>query len=694
MFASLSLIVGVGPTGCLVLNALREGASRSDEVLQRSLRFVDETGVAALHEQLEEMLSASNRNRLAALGFDLPGLDMGLAPTIQCFVIADHAREKHDTGIYEALRGLPPHFVGINFIGLPILPKDIGVNDLESFRPHLPWKALIPTFMNDPLAGQRSQRDVVATCTRLVQMLAISASGGDADGALLRFQASTDGSPIHFEIGAAFLDLDNSTVADLLQLPVAANLLDKEWKSIKPYESETDFDEGGTHLHALLQPEVLASRLMQNAPFQIKQSPSGWRVQLLPNKIQAPLDQVPRSKWVSVLLKLRDLFDHTRAREWAESIGPSKKAADQEITRCIDEDLAALFSKKRGADRVELWYKKARAILEEPVQFAVPPMSDFDGAVARLKAALLAEPHKLVVWARMLILGLIGSEIARRLMSFFWSDPLPWIGYVLGLGIAWFLGFRFLDNASVGLRVGRRQAQEALPTRYEQMIVEHLHAALDAFRKELIDSLESQIELVHKMAARINKEVADVTSNWNTVDEEEMVHVEPVIPHQFRDALLKSLQLPWESLYAEALNNRVLSPDLPLRGEDALRVIEKTGAFALRVLNESHEQLSVGGLLHFRTKQESDYETRIIQELDRRSRRQMSEVGIVPRWIGPKVVLDRLTSSIETNSPGEHIPSEISFLCCLRIRRIDAVASNGVSEKRARRKEISAGGEI
>jgi hypothetical protein len=669
--ASLSLIAGVGPLGERVTTELGKLLPQTGEAQSRAVavwnasQTNDDLRAAAL-----TLLSAPNLDRLEQLGYQIPQRLSGqpLCPNLVCVIDGgDTGAENRLSEVFSIVEECAPRTAAIAVI--------LGNVNLENVASHRAlaqrsWDWILPFPKQEPSAGTRSEDDLIAAVARLLMVLSTPDQPGFGGDVLMRAEPSRGSRSPVLRVGAAFLDADITGLADRLAHPVAGELLERQYKDLKRHEPAATFDdERRTKLHSQIRLDSLARRLLTDTPFALTANPSEpWRVILPAGIITSSVEGLPRRRWVAALLKLRDVLDFTKARRWAEAMESAEKALEESLDTVIAEDVFELHHYVRGPDRMLTWASLAQEILERQPEIARPKLADFDPAVERLKREIATAPTPVAVWARVILLGLLGAAALRYIVGFLIGPGPGWAGFALGLLVAAMGGAWILEKAHRKLFAALQAAQEALSRRYEAQSVENLILLLDRLRGRLLARIGEEVARVRAQAAAANTVANSEKQDFGLQEPVGVVNVEWAVPAALRPQWLEWLSPPWTNLHDEATRAGHMVP-VPSDGPACMQeTAEALRRFARTYLMDKLTKLGLAGLIEYRSVAEAGFAGRMVSDLDRRA------AVLAPRpprrtvWRGPEHLLERIHDAIVQLDPGvSENPTELEMLACLKV---------------------------
>jgi hypothetical protein len=465
------------------------------------------------------------------------------------------------------------------------------------------------------------------------------------------------------------LDGASEDLVECLAKPIAGRLLALQFDQPRPHEPAASLDEEQrTRSLDQLNLERLAHQLLSDTPFRIEAEPGGpWRVILPPGILSTAVESAPRRRWVAVLLKHRDLFDFTKGRRWAESMESAEVAVRSTLETQIAEDIEQLHRYTRGPDRVLAFASRARMILETQPDIARPRSSDFDGAIQQLRDQIAGSPNRVAVLACAALLGWLGAEAVRLILAHWAGATAAWAAFALTWLVAAVLALRSVERAHDSLHKALRVAQEALLRRYESQVRENLVLLLTRLRDALLSQLDEEIRSLNeqaKVAVELSKQLE---ADYGRTEDADLVLVEWAVPFCHRSGLLEWIQPSWHSLHVSAAREGALVP-LPGSGEQCLKTtVESLLEFGRKYLRARSEDLSLARLVEFRATVDTDFLTRIVNDLDRRAALQASRGPTLTFWCGPEEILSKFDSQITTrNEDALRIPGSSRMLACVK----------------------------
>ena len=669
--ANLSLIAGFGRLGERVATELGRLLPQTGEAQSRAVAVwnasqpKEDLRAAAL-----TLLSARNLDWLEQLGYQIPQRLAGqpLCANLVCVIDGgETGGENRLSEVFSIVGECAPRTTAIAVMLGEVQLEKLASHDAVAQRS---WDWILAFPKQEPSAGTRSEDDLVAAVARLLVVLSTPDQPGFGSDVLFSAEGSRGSRTPVVRVGAAFLDADVTGLADCLAHPIAGELLALQYKDLKRYEPAATFDdERRTKLHSQIQLESLAHRLLAETPLVLTASPGEpWRVTLPAGLITSEVEGLPRRRWVAALLKLRDVLDFTKARRWAEAMERAERALEDSLDKIIEEDVLQLHRYVRGPDRILTWASLAQEILERQPDISRPESAGFDQAVERLKQEIATAPTPVAVWARVMLLGLLGAAVLRYIVGFL-IGPVPgWAGFALGLLGAAMGGAWILEKAHRRLFAALHAAQEALSRRYEAQGVENLILLLDRLRGHLLARIGEEIARLRAQAAAALTIANSEKQAFGPQEPTAVVNVEWAVPAALRPRWLEWLAPPWTSLHGEAARAGHMIP----APSDGLAYMQGTAealrSFAQSYLTDKLTKLGLTGLIEFRSSVEAGFADRIVRDLDRRA------AALAPRsprrtvWRGPGPLLAQIHEAVIRLDPDAiENPTELEMLACLKV---------------------------
>lgn len=669
--ANLTLVVAIGGLGDQVIAELRKFLATS-EVGHRgalaSWSITDQEATPA--EAVGRLVSNRNLDALERAGYQVPGRGVGQPPRLSVVYIVDlndqEACQAVDTARSDLQSTCAVSLLSIIAVGSGQITEMLS-HEIVAKRA---WDLVVPMSLRDRVAGARSTSDLVATIARIVFLCSVADQPQFGSKVLGRTPSpSVSGTPV-VRIGAAFLDGGRDELMHILSWLLARGLALRQFENPTCFQPAIAFDDQRrTKLLGLISSEILARRLLTDTPFALRVDEGEvWHIELPPGIVAAELRRVPRRRWIAVLQKLRDLFDLTKARRWAESVERSELAVLASLEEAIAEDVRQLHHYERGPDRLLAWVAAARELLERHPEIARPQNANFDEAIGSLRAQMLKAPNTVAVWARVALLGWIGAEGVRRISIALFGGTLGWVGFASTMIIAGILGLRLLERAHQDLQSALRSAQDALIRRYEAQMRENLSLVLNRVRTRLMAILDNEGSKVTTQVQFGSNIIAAEVSKFEVAPASDVINVEWVIPPGSREGLLEALNLPWLTLQRQAAASGVFVPN-PIDGTDCMRQsVAELVEFSKRYIESRTEALGLQGLVDFRSQEEPGFEERIVRDLDRRATTLAGRSPLRTSWHGPADVLTRLHDAIVTLDPeAKEQPSVSGMVACLKV---------------------------
>lgn len=679
--ANLTLVVGIGALGDQVIAELRKLLARSEDGHRGAVAFWSCKGQESTPSEAAGLL-LSNRNldALEQAGYQVPGRGVGQPPRLSVAYIVD-LNEQGASQAVDAARNDLKSACAVSLQSVIAVGEgqttEMLTHDVVAKRT---WDLVVPVSSQDRVAGARSTNDLVATIARTVILCSVADQPHFGSKVLGRTASpSVQGTPIA-RIGGAFLDGGREELLNALSWLLARRLLMRQFETPTCFQPAGAFDDQRrTQLLGLVSSEILGRRLLSDTPFALRVDEGDiWHIELSPGIVAAELHRVPRRRWIAVLQKLRDLFDFTKARRWAESVERSEIAVLDSLQEAIAEDVRQLHHYERGPDRLLSWVTAAREALERQPEIARPQNANIDDAIESLRAQLLKAPNTVAVWARVVLLGWIGAEGVRHLSRALFGGTLGWIAFASTLIIAAVLGIRLLERAHRDLQSALRSAQDALIRRYEAQMRENLSLVLNRVRSRLMAILDNEASKVPGQAQCASNIIVAEVNKFEVAPTSDVVNVEWIVPLESRERLLESLNLPWSTLQRPGAAGGFFVPN-PVDGRDCM-VQTVTGLFdfSKRYLESRTEAFSLQGLVDFRSLEEPGFEDRIVRDLDRRATALAGRSPLRTSWHGPADVLTLLHDKIVTLDPeAKEQPSVSGMVACLKVGGSTTVLAGG-----------------
>jgi hypothetical protein len=669
--ANLTLAVGIGALGEQVIAELRKLLVTSEDGHRWAVASwcsADQGTHAA--EAAALLLSNRNLDTLEQAGYQVPGRDVGQPPRLSVAYIVDLNDQGSSQSVDTVRKDLEsvcvPTTQSIIAAGAGQIAEILASDTVARYK----WDFVVPISSQDRVAGARAQIDIVATVARIVFVFSVADQPHFGSRVLGRTATpAVPGTPV-VRIGGAFLDSGRGELLMSLSGFVACGLLGRQFENLASFQPAGAFDDQRrTKLLDLVGAEVLGRRLLGDTPFELRIDDGGvWHVELPRGIVAAELHRVPRRRWIAVLQKLRDLFDFTKARRWAESVERSEAAMLSSIQEAITEDIRQLHHYERGPDRLLSWASAARDLLEVQPEIVRPANADIDAAIGRLRAEVLRSPNSIAVWVRVVLLGCIGAEGIRHIFRALFGDMIGWLGFTSTLIVAAILGFRLLERAHQDLHSALKTAQEALIRRYEAQMRENLSLVLTRVRSRLMALLDNEISKVQNQVQCASDITGSMIGEFGGTTATDLVNVEWIVPAESRQRLLESLNLPWSTLQRQAAANGVFVPDPPEGTECIRQTVAAAVDFSMQYLQSRLDDFGLQGLMEFRCNEDLGFEDRIVRDLDRRSTALAGRAPLRTSWHGPADVLTQLHDKIVTLDPDAvEQPSVSGMVACLKV---------------------------
>lgn len=607
--ANLALVLGIGTFGEEVVSELTTLLEASGDAHRQAVVCWGRAGqgVDGAAEAARKLLSNQNLDALERAGYQIPGRGIGQPPRLSLVYIVEADAENAGTLqlTAEALKAVST--TALHTI-IPIGRGDITEIVDSEVVCNQTWNLILPVSTQDRVAGLRSRNDIVATVARTVFVFSLANQAHFAAQALGGASASAAiGSPV-VKIGTAFLDSGHDELVHALSKSIAAGLLDRQFENPRSFQPALSFDDQRrTKLLELVRPNVILHRLLADTPFGIRtENGEAWVVQLPVGIVAAEVQRLPKRRWIAVLQKLRDFFDFTKARQWADSIEHSEVALADSLEEAFSGDIRQLHHYERGPDRLMAWATGAREILETQPEITRPGNTDFDEAVRKLRKEIMNSPNPLSIWVCVALLGWIGAEGVRYIIGGLSGYTVGWLAFAMTLGGAALLGMRVLEQAHRALHSARLAAQDALIRRYEAQTRENLVVSFNRIRNRFIARLEEELGNIQSHAERATSLADELATQSVTGQDSDVVNVEYVIPLQLRRHFLESLNVPWATLQRQAAAEGAFVPN-PEEGEDSMtETAAALTEFAKRFLASRVDDFGFEGLLDFRAQETSN----------------------------------------------------------------------------------------
>lgn len=666
--AHLTLAIGVGPLGSIVGNELERLLAHENEGARLAVRVSSPVADPSPKTAAEQLLSSKNMDRLEQAGRQIPSRRVGQALRLHLVFVLDLSDSDalaHTKRALSDLEGLGTQrtLVGV-LTGLPQEDEILS----HAATTECGWDWVFPIPLRNAVAGVQSAADLGLSLARTILLLVTSSRASFGEPFLPPPSSAPEGGGI-LHLGASFLDGASEDLVECLAKPIAGRLLALQFDQPRPHEPAASFDdEQRTKSLPQLNLERLAHRLLSDTPFRLETEPSRpWRVILPPGILSAAVEGSPRRRWVALLLKHRDLFDFTKGRRWAESMESAEVEVRSTLEAQIAEDIEQLHRYTRGPDRVLAFATRARTILETQPDIARLRRSDFDGAIQQLRDQIARSPNRVAVLARAALLGWVGAEAVRLIVAHWAGAAAAWAAFMVTCLVGAVLGLRSVERAHDSLHDALRVAQEALLRRYELQARENLALLLTRLRDALLSRLDEEIRL-HNEQTRVAIELSrQLEADYGRNEDPDLVLVELVVPFSYRSGLLAWLQPSWHSLHVSAAREGDLVP-LPTSGEQALKsTVESLLEFARIYLRARSADLGLARLVEFRATVDTNFLTRIVNDLDRRAALQASRGPTPTFWCGPEEILSKFDSQITSRNEEAHrIAGSSRMLACVK----------------------------
>ena len=679
--ANLTLVVAIGALGDQVIAELRKLLATSEDGHRGALAAWSGTDQeATLAEAAGLLLSNRNLDALEQAGYQVPGRGVGQPPRLSVVYVVDLNDEGANQAVDAARNDLKSacaaSLESIIAVGGGQTPEMLS-HEVVAKRT---WDLVVPMSSQDRVAGLRSARDLVATIARIVFLCSVADQPHFGSKVMGRTASpSLSGTPVA-RIGGAFLDGGRDELLNVLSWLLARGLVIRQFETPTCFQPAGAFDDQRrTKLLGLVSSEILARRLLADTPFALSVDEGEvWHIELPPGIVAAEINRVPRRRWIAVLQKLRDLFDFTKARRWAESVERSELAVLDSLQEAAAEDVRQLHHYERGPDRLLAWVSAARELLERQPEIARPRNANIDEAIESLRAHILKAPNTVAVWARVVLLGWFGAEGVRHLSRALFGDTVGWIGFASTMIIAGILGLHLLERAHQNLQSALRSAQDALIRRYEAQMRENLSLVLNRVRSRLLAILDNEVSKVPSQVHCVSNVIAAEVSKCEVAPGSDVINVEWIVPTGSRERLLESLNLPWSTLQRQAAASGFFVPN-PTNGTECMtQTVAELVEFSKQYLESRTEELGLQGLVDFRSQEEPGFEEKIVRDLDRRARALAGRSPLRTSWHGPADVLTRLHDEIVTlDSEAKEQPSVSGMVACLKVGGGVAVLQGG-----------------
>jgi len=666
--AHLTLAIGVGPLGSIVGNELERLLSQADQGARLAVRVSSAESDPSPRAAAQQLLSSKNMDQLEQAGRQIPSRRVGQALRLHLVLVLDLSDSDalaHTKRVLSDLEGLDIQrsLVGV-LTGLPKEDEILSHSAITEFG----WDWVLPVPSQSAVAGVHSGVDIALSLARTILLLITSSRDGFGEPFLPPPSSIPEGGGI-LHVGASFLDGASEDLVECVAKPIAGRLLALQFDQPRPHEPAASLDdEQRTKSLDQLNLERLAHRLLSGTPFRLEaESGQPWRVILPPGILSTAIETAPRRRWVAVLLKHRDLFDFTKGRRWAESMESAEVDLRSTLETQIAKDIEQLHRYTRGPDRVLAFATRVRTILETQPDIARPRGSDFDGAIQDLRDQIAESPNQVAVLARAALLGWLGAEAVRLILAHWMGSTAAWAAFAVTWLFAAVLGLRSVERAHDSLHRALRVAQESLLRRYELQARENLVLLLTRLRDALLSRLDEEIGSLHEQAKVAMELSRQLEADYGRDEDADLVLVEWVVPFCYRSGLLEWLQPSWHSLHDSAAREGALVP-VPASGEQALKTtVEPLLEFARKYLRARPEDLGLARLVEFRATVDSSFQTRIVNDLDRRAALQASRGPTLTIWCGPEEILSKFDSQIATRNEGAlRIPGPARMLACVK----------------------------
>ncbi len=679
--ANLTLVLGIGTLGEQVIVELRKLLSASENGHQLAVASWCKTDQETdAGQEAQSLLSNKNLEALERAGYQVPGRGVGQPPRLSVVYVVD----LNNKDASQAVETVREEIKSRKFAAVQsIIALGAGqVADLLSSGSVFghKWEFAVPISSQDRVAGARVQDDLVATVARIAFVMSVPDQPHFGSNVLGRSGASSTKGTHVVRIGGAFLDSGRDVLVAALSKLIARHLLVQQFENPEEFQPAIAFDDKRrTKSLTFIQLDSLSRRLLADTPFAVRiDEDEVWHIELPPGIVAGELNRVPRRRWIAVLQKLRDLFDFTKARRWADSVERSEATVLSSVQQAIAEDVRQLHHYERGPDRILAWASTARNLLEVQPEIVRPPNADIDGAIEELRRQILNSPNTVAVWARVVLLGWIGAEGVRHIIRALSGNVPGWIGFTTTLAIAAILGFRLLERSHQSLHKAREAAQDALIRRYEAQMRENLSLVLNRVRSRLIAALDDEIAKLQNQAKCVSDITASMVGELCIPTANDLVNVEWIIPSEFRQKLLESLNLPWLTLVQQAADQGAFVPDL-VDGEDCMKqTLAQLVGFSSEYLQSRLDEFGLDGLLEFRSHEDPGFEERIVRDMDRRAIALAGRTPLRTSWQGPEDVLTRLHDKIVAlDADVQEHPSVSGMVACLKVGGNAAILSGG-----------------
>jgi len=207
---------------------------------------------------------------------------------------------------------------------------------------------------------------------------------------------------------------------------------------------------------------------------------------------------------------------------------------------------------------------------------------------------------------------------------------------------------------------------------------ENLSLVLNRVRSRLIAALDDEIAKLQNQAKCVSDITASMVGELCIPTANDLVNVEWIIPSEFRQKLLESLNLPWLTLVQQAADQGAFVPDL-VDGEDCMKqTLAQLVGFSSEYLQSRLDEFGLDGLLEFRSHEDPGFEERIVRDMDRRAIALAGRTPLRTSWQGPEDVLTRLHDKIVAlDADVQEHPSVSGMVACLKVGGNAAILSGG-----------------